>query len=127
MVRMAGRPRKTSVYTLAGQRSQRRVDRPMMASSMPRAVPISAEQPARIRVLTRPVRSSSGSTWRMYSQLRNVSTKVSIVDLREIADRKAGSAGAELAGQRRVGVELGVQPGDRAVGDGLGQAVVQLG
>ncbi len=49
-----------SVYTRAGQRSQRERDSPARASSMPSTVPMTPDASARISVFGRPVFSRSG-------------------------------------------------------------------
>jgi hypothetical protein len=60
MITTSGRPRKTSVYTRAGQRSHRDREMPAMARAMPRISPMMLALTVRISVLGRPVLSRSG-------------------------------------------------------------------
>ncbi len=60
MITTSGSPRKMSVYTRAGQRSQRDLEMPATASAMPRTRPMTEALTVRINVFGRPVLKRSG-------------------------------------------------------------------
>jgi hypothetical protein len=60
MITTSGSPRKMSVYTRAGQRSQRDREMPATASSMPSTTPMMLALNVSINVFGRPVLNRSG-------------------------------------------------------------------
>jgi hypothetical protein len=76
MVRTAGSPRNTSVYTRAAHRATGLREMPIRASTMPTTQPMMPETIARTRVLGRPTENMAGSTSAMAFQSRKVSASL---------------------------------------------------
>ena len=81
MITTSGSPRKMSVYTRVGHRSQRDCEMPATASAMPSTRPITEALTVSINVFGSPVLSRSGTACLYRLQSRNESASCDSVDL----------------------------------------------
>ncbi len=80
MITTSGSPRKMSVYTRAGHRSQRAREMPATASAIPSTRPMTLALTVRINVFGSPVLNRSGTACLYRSQSRNESASCDSVD-----------------------------------------------
>jgi len=81
MITTSGSPRKMSVYTRAGHRSQWAREIPATASAIPSTKPMTLALTVRINVFGSPVLNRSGTACLYRSQSRNESASCDSVDL----------------------------------------------
>src|SRR6185295_14283638 len=121
MITTSGRPRNTSVYTLAGQRSQRDREMPATARPMPRTSPMMLALTVRIRVFGSPVLNRSGMACLYKFQSRKASLSWDSVDFGALPVASDGAWLAAIAAKSGscgggTAFEPGFQPGGSARG-----------